>query len=45
MAVFNLIPVGLFDGFKIFSVSKRVWALVFASSLLLLITGYVLVGW
>jgi Zn-dependent protease len=45
MAVFNLIPVGLFDGFKIFSVSKKVWALIFASSLLLLITGYVLVGW
>ncbi|HEX9862819.1 MAG TPA: AN1-type zinc finger domain-containing protein [Candidatus Bathyarchaeia archaeon] len=45
MAVFNLIPVGLFDGFKIFSVSKKVWALVFASSVLLLVTAYVLVGW
>lgn len=44
MAFFNLIPAGVFDGFKIFSVSKKVWALVFASSLVLLVTGYVLIG-
>ncbi len=43
MAVFNLIPMGIFDGFKIFSVSKKVWALVFASSLTLLITAYLFI--
>jgi len=43
MAVFNLIPMGIFDGFKIFSVSKKVWALVFASSLALLITAYLFI--
>jgi Zn-dependent protease len=32
IAVFNLIPIGLFDGFKIFRISKEVWALVFAAS-------------
>jgi Zn-dependent protease len=32
IAVFNLIPIGLFDGFKIFRVSKGVWALVFAAA-------------
>jgi Zn-dependent protease len=32
MAVFNLIPMGLFDGFKIFRISKKVWALVFAAA-------------
>ncbi|MCK5563156.1 hypothetical protein KAI30_03195 [Candidatus Bathyarchaeota archaeon] len=30
IAVFQLIPMGLFDGLKIFRVNKRVWALVFA---------------
>lgn len=29
IAVFNLIPMGLFDGLKIFRVNKGVWALIF----------------
>ncbi|MCL2691050.1 MAG: hypothetical protein FWE56_02175 [Candidatus Bathyarchaeota archaeon] len=37
MAVFNLIPFGVFDGYKIFSVDKKVWAAVFVPSLILLI--------
>lgn len=37
MAVLNLIPFGVFDGYKIFSVDKKVWAMVFIPSLLLLI--------
>jgi len=45
MAVFNLIPIGIFDGFKIFSVNKKAWVLLFASSLLLLVIAYSLVGW
>src|SRR3990170_11669 len=30
MALFNLIPVGILDGFKIFSWDKKVWGLAFA---------------
>lgn len=35
IAVFNMLPFGLFDGFKIFRVNKGVWALVFAVSVAL----------
>ena len=35
IAVFNLIPMGLFDGFKIFRINKGVWALVFAAAVAL----------
>jgi Zn-dependent protease len=44
MAVFNLIPFGIFDGFKIFSWDKKVWALAFVASLALTIVAYVLLG-
>ena len=44
MAVFNLIPFGIFDGFKIFSWDKKIWAVTFAISLALTITAYVLSG-
>ena len=44
MAVFNLIPFGIFDGFKIFSWDKKVWAIAFAASLALTISAYVLSG-
>jgi Zn-dependent protease len=40
IAIFNLIPFGIFDGFKIFSVDKKIWAVTFATSLALLIYGY-----
>jgi Zn-dependent protease len=44
MAVFNLIPFGIFDGFKIFSWDKKVWAVAFGISLALTISAYVLSG-
>ncbi|MFQ5950784.1 MAG: Zn-dependent protease [Candidatus Geothermarchaeales archaeon] len=37
LAVFNLIPFGVLDGFKIFSWSRRVWGVLFSVSLILLI--------
>lgn len=43
MAVFNLVPVGILDGFKIFSWDKKVWALAFSASAALTIVAYVLV--
>jgi Zn-dependent protease len=43
MAVFNLIPFGVFDGFKIFRVDKKIWAVAFIASLALLIYGYRLI--
>jgi Zn-dependent protease len=46
MAVFNLIPFGIFDGYKIFSVNKKVWALAFIPSLILLLcSGYMLLNY
>jgi len=35
MAVFNLIPIGILDGFKIFSWNKKIWATMFAISVAL----------
>jgi Zn-dependent protease len=40
IAVFNLIPFSVFDGLKIFRVDKKIWAVVFITSLALLIYGY-----
>jgi Zn-dependent protease len=40
MAVFNLIPVGILDGFKIFSWNKKIWAVVFAMSAALAAANY-----
>ena len=42
MAVFNLIPFGIFDGFKIFSWDKKVWGAAFAASAALTAVTYVL---
>jgi Zn-dependent protease len=39
IAVFNLIPIGILDGFKIFHWSKSVWALAFAVSVVLTVTS------
>ena len=44
IAVFNLIPIGVFDGFKIFSWDKTVWALAFVPSLVLTLISYVMVS-
>jgi len=35
IALFNLIPIGILDGYKIFSWDKKIWALAFAASLAL----------
>jgi Zn-dependent protease len=41
IALFNLIPLGILDGFKIFHWSKAVWALAFAVSVALtIVSGY-----
>ncbi|MCL1965788.1 MAG: hypothetical protein FWF66_06635 [Candidatus Bathyarchaeota archaeon] len=40
ISIFNLFPFSVFDGFKIFSVDKKIWAVTFATSLVLLIYGY-----
>ena len=40
MAVFNLIPFGILDGYKIFSFNKKLWALAFAPSVILTLAAY-----
>jgi len=40
MAVFNLIPIGILDGFKIFMWDKKNWALAFVASVILLVLSY-----
>jgi Zn-dependent protease len=43
MAIFNLIPFGVFDGYKIFNLNKTVWvAAVIPSAVLIAITGWIL---
>jgi Zn-dependent protease len=43
IALFNLVPFGIFDGFKIFQWNKRIWGLIFTSSLILTIILYMLI--
>jgi Zn-dependent protease len=43
IALFNLIPLGILDGFKIFQWNKKSWVLVSTSSLILMIISYKLV--
>jgi Zn-dependent protease len=40
IALFNLVPFGILDGFKIFAWNKRIWILAFAVSLVLTIISY-----
>lgn len=40
MAVFNLIPFGILDGYKIFSFNKKMWAIVFIPSVILTVFAY-----
>ncbi len=40
IALFNLIPFGMFDGFKIFLWNKKIWILTFTISLVLTIISY-----
>lgn len=41
IALFNLIPFGILDGFKVFRWNKPVWALAFTASLILTIVCYI----
>ncbi|MEM3696629.1 MAG: AN1-type zinc finger domain-containing protein [Candidatus Bathyarchaeia archaeon] len=43
IAIFNLIPFGILDGFKIFLWNKRVWASAFTASLVLTLISYKLI--
>jgi Zn-dependent protease len=43
IALFNLIPMGILDGYKIFSWNKTVWALVFTVSVALTAVSYVMI--
>lgn len=43
LALFNLIPFGVLDGYKIFSINKAVWAATFIPSVILMITTWMLV--
>jgi Zn-dependent protease len=40
IALFNLIPLGILDGFKIFSWDKKIWTLAFAASIVLAVVSY-----
>ncbi len=40
MALFNLIPFGILDGYKIFSVNKGIWVAMFVPSVILTIFGF-----
>jgi Zn-dependent protease len=42
LAAFNLIPYGVLDGLKIFNWNKIIWGLVFATSAVLTVIGYML---
>ena len=42
IAVFNLIPFGILDGFKIFNWNKTIWALAFTASAALTAISYIL---
>ncbi len=42
IALFNLIPFGVLDGYKIFSFNKKVWAVMFAVAVALTIVTYLL---
>jgi Zn-dependent protease len=44
IALFNLIPMGILDGYKIFSWDKTAWALAFVPSLVLTLISYVMVS-
>lgn len=42
IALFNLIPYGIFDGLKVFMWNKKIWAFAFALSLVPTVLSYVL---
>jgi Zn-dependent protease len=42
IALFNLIPLGILDGYKIFNWDKRIWALMFAAALAVAAPAYLM---
>jgi Zn-dependent protease len=42
MAVFNLLPFGILDGYKIFSFNKKLWVLAFVPAVVLAVVAYLL---
>jgi len=44
MALFNLIPFGILDGYKIFSLNRKVWAAAFIPAVILTIATYLLLA-
>ena len=42
IALFNLLPLGILDGYKIFSWDKRVWGLMFAVALAVAVPAYLI---
>jgi Zn-dependent protease len=40
IALFNLIPLGILDGFKIFVWDKKIWASAFMISIILTVNSY-----
>jgi len=44
IALFNLIPYGIFDGLKVFTWSRKTWAFAFGASLALTVLSYVLIS-
>ena len=44
LALFNLIPLSIFDGRKVYAWNKRYWAIIFAASLILTVYAYFLLG-
>ena len=43
MAVFNLVPIGMLDGFKIFSWDRKIWSVAFTAAAALTIVAYMTV--
>jgi Zn-dependent protease len=43
IAVFNLIPIGILDGYKIFNWNRTIWAVAFAASVALAVASYLLI--
>jgi Zn-dependent protease len=39
MAVFNLVPFGILDGYKVFMMNKKIWAAAFIASLVLIVAN------
>jgi Zn-dependent protease len=42
MAVFNLVPIGVLDGFKIYSLNKKLWVAAFIPAALLAVLTFLL---